>query len=323
MKQNKLVIVIAVLLILIVVLFMAYDFFVDNKQTDKNIYEFNLDKFNEIDSTLITFKEIQQIKPDLEQLRAVAIDKNDKIYITGKNKILVYNNGGELLNSIVTGVEALCMTIDLDNNIYLGVRDHVEIWNTEGIELQNWPVINDKTVITSIAVTESSVFVADAGNKVVYHFDLSGNLVNEIGRKDEQKGIQGFVIPSPYFDLAIGRDGELWVVNSGRHQLESYDKEGNQISSWKKTSMGLDGFSGCCNPSHIAILPNGSYVTSEKGIVRVKIHKPSGEFESVVAAPAQFDKETKGLDLAVDSEERIVIIDPKKEIVRIFQKEKS
>lgn len=322
MKQNKLIIIVAVFLILIVVLFMAYDFFVENKQSEKNVYEFNLDKFNEVDTTLIEFKEVQQIQPDIEQLRAVATDNNDQIYITGKDKILIYDKDGNLQNSIATGVEALSMTIDQDNDIYLGVRDHIEIWNVNGSQISKWPTISEKTVITSIAVTESSVFVADAGNKIVYHFDLDGNLINEIGRKDESKGIQGFVIPSPYFDLAIGRDGELWVVNSGRHQLESYDKEGNQISSWKKTSMGLDGFSGCCNPSHIAILPNGSYVTSEKGLVRVKIHNPSGEFESVVAAPEQFDKETKGLDLAIDSEERIIVLDPKKGIVRIFQKNK-
>jgi len=134
----------------------------------------------------------------------------------------------------------------------------------------------------------------------------------KIGRKDSIAGIDGFIIPSPYFDIAIGRDGELWVVNSGMHQLESYDKEGNQISSWKKTSMRLDGFSGCCNPSHIAILPNGSFVTSEKGIERVKIHEPSGKFKSVVAAPQQFEKGTRGLDLAIDSENRIIILDPKK-----------
>lgn len=323
MKQNKLVIIFAVLLILVVVVFMAYDFFMENKQSDKNVYEFNLEKFKEVDSTLIEFTEVQQIKPEIDQLRAVAVSQDDHIFITGKDKILIYEKDGKLLNTIFTDVEALSMTIDANNNIYIGARDHIEIWNADGNQLHKWPLISEKTVITSIAVDESSVFVADAGNKIVYHFDLDGNLINEIGRKDESKGIQGFVIPSPYFDLAIGRDGELWVVNSGRHQLESYDKEGNQISSWKKTSMGLDGFSGCCNPSHIAILPNGSYVTSEKGLVRVKIHSPSGEFESVVAAPEQFDKETKGLDLAIDSEERILVLDPKKGIIRIFQRNKQ
>ncbi len=84
--------------------------------------------------------------------------------------------------------------------------------------------------------------------------------------------------------------------------------------------MGLDGFSGCCNPSNFVILPNGSFVTSEKGIIRVKIHNPAGEFETVVATPNQFEKGTTGLDLAVDSDGRILVLDPKKGMVRIFSK---
>ena len=100
--------------------------------------------------------------------------------------------------------------------------------------------------------------------------------------------------------------------------LTDYNKYGEMVSSWKRTSMQLDGFSGCCNPSHIAMLSNGSFVTSEKGIERVKIHLPSGEFSCVVASPDQFEPETRGLDLAVDSEDRIFVLDPKKKLVRIY-----
>jgi len=83
--------------------------------------------------------------------------------------------------------------------------------------------------------------------------------------------------------------------------------------------MQLDGFGGCCNPSHVAMLSDGSFVTSEKGLERVKIHLPSGDFKSVVAAPSQFDEGTKGLDLAVDSKDRILVLDPSRKMVRIFE----
>ncbi len=299
---------------------MAYDFFGGFDKSDKNVYEYKLDHLKKVDSSVVDYKEFQQLVPEIEVLKGVAIDKEDNIYVTGKDKIIIYDNKGYLLKEINTGVDALCITIGEGDNIFLGVKDHIEIWDSEGNQKSSWETFNPKVIITSIAILDSSVFVADAGNKIVYHYDLEGNILNEIGRKDSLTGIQGFIIPSPYFDVAIGRDGELWVVNSGRHQLESYDKDGNQISSWKRTSMQLEGFSGCCNPSHIAILPNGSFVTSEKGIVRVKIHEPSGEFSSVVATPQQFDKGTRGLDLAVDSENRIIVLDPKKRLIRIFKK---
>ncbi len=322
MKQNKIIIAIGIFVILAVLTLMVIDFFGGFSKPEINYYEFKLDNLEKIDSSLVNYSEIQQFAPDIEKLRAVAIDNNDNIYVTGKDKILVYDKNGNLVKEINTEVEALSIKISIANDIFLGVRDHIQIWDSNGGLKDKWEILNDRVIITSIATTEASVFVADAGNKIVYHYDYNGNLINEIGRKGSVKEIQGFIIPSPYFDIAIGREEELWVVNSGRHQLEAYDKEGNQKSSWKKTSMGLDGFSGCCNPSHIAILPNGSFVTSEKGIVRIKIHQPSGEFESVVATPKDFDNATRGLDLAVDSENRIIVLDPKKGMIRIFEKDK-
>ena len=320
MNSNKTIITIAIIFIIAIVTFMALDFFGDFNKANKNVYDYKLDNFIIVDSSLINYKEVLQIAPELEVLKAVTIDQNDNIYVSGDNSIFIYNNEGNLIKEIITGTNALSITVSHFGDIFLGAEDHIEVWNSNGIQKNIWETLNPNVLITSIANIDSSVFVADAGNKIVYHYDLEGNLLNEIGRKDSIAGIDGFIIPSPYFDIAIGRDGELWVVNSGMHQLESYDKEGNQISSWKKTSMRLDGFSGCCNPSHIAILPNGSFVTSEKGIERVKIHEPSGKFKSVVAAPQQFEKGTRGLDLAVDSKNRIIILDPKKGRVRIFDK---
>jgi len=203
------------------------------------------------------------------------------------------------------------------------MTDHIEVVDNEGNLLSNWEILNDQVYITSIALDEKSVFVADAGNKIVYHYDRNGKLLNEIGRKDPVKGIPGFIIPSPYFDLAVGREGQLWVVNPGRHAFEAYTADGDLISSWAKTSMQVDGFSGCCNPSHIALLEDGNFVTSEKGIERVKIHHPSGEFRCVVAGPEKFDEGTTGLDLAVDSQGRIFVLDPKKGMVRIFEKKEK
>ncbi|PLX05340.1 MAG: hypothetical protein C0595_00010 [Marinilabiliales bacterium] len=319
MEKNKIIIGIAILVILAVVGFMAADFFMGFDKPEKNVYEFNLDDFTSVDSSLVNYTEVQDFKPDVEKMKAVDVDQDDNIYVAGKDKILIYDKDANLLKQINTGAEALSMKVSDSKEIYLGTRDHIEIWNSEGDKKDSWEVRNDKVVITSIALADSSVFVADAGNKIVYHYDLYGNFINEIGRKDSIKGIQGFVLPSPYFDVAIGRDNELWVVNSGRHQFEAYDKYGNLKSSWKKTSMNLDGFSGCCNPSNMAILPNGSFVTTEKGIVRIKVHKPSGEFESVVATPGQFDKGTRGLDIAIDSENRVIVLDPMRGLIRIFQ----
>ena len=44
---------------------------------------------------------------------------------------------------------------------------------------------------------------------------------------------------------------------------------------------------------------------------------------SVVAGAEQFDEGTVGLDLAVDSNQRIFVLDPKRKRVRIFAKKEA
>ncbi len=320
MKGNKIIIPIAIVLLFAITGFMALDFFGAFDKPNENPYEYNLDTFKEVKQQDISHQEVQQIPVEIEALRAIAVDKDDYIYVSGNNKLIKYDKTGKLVLEVETSMEAFCMTISEKGKLYLGSRKEIQVYTLSLDLMDTWKIHAENAILTSVAVNKQNIFLADAANKIVYRYNLQGEFLNEIGRKDPNQGIDGFVIPSPYFDVAIGRDGELWAVNSGRHQLESYQDDGQLISSWKKSSMGVDGFSGCCNPSHIAILANASFVTSEKGIERIKITSPTGEFLSVVAPPKAFDLGTKGIDLAVDSEDRIIAIDPKRKQIRIFTK---
>ena len=176
------------------------------------------------------------------------------------------------------------------------------------------------TFITSIAVDKSDLYAADAQNRIIWKINRSTREIKKIGAQNPDKEIPGFIISSYHFDLALDPDGFLWVVNPGRHQLENYLSNGNFRTSWGKTSMSIEGFCGCCNPTDITIMDNGYFVTSEKGIPRVKIYDQIGDLFAVVAGPEKFEKGTIGLDLAVDSRQRIYILDPKKKQIRIFRK---
>jgi len=62
-------------------------------------------------------------------------------------------------------------------------------------------------------------------------------------------------------------------------------------------------------------------VTVEKGVARVKIYGAEGKFESVVAQPTDFavaDNEVLA-DVAVDSQDRILILDPASKDIRIYE----
>jgi hypothetical protein len=298
---------------------MSWDLFFKEEEKAGNPYEYKMDKLKQVDTNLLCYKETLSIPILDDKIHGVAVDSSDNIYVTAENKVLAFNNKGDSLSSFNVDGVPYCISFDKAQKIYLSFKDHIEIYDKSGQQLSKWDTINSAAYITSIAVDDESVFLADAGNKRVYQYDHNGRFINEMGRRNKEKGIPGLFIPSPYFDVLIGRDGEIWAINTGRHSFEAYDKQGNLTSSWQRRSMEIDGFSGCCNPTHVAMLSDGSFVTTEKGLERVKIHYANGDLKCVVAKPNQFISGTTGLDAAVDSKDRIIILDPGKKAVRVFE----
>ena len=289
-----------------------------NQKAPTNPYEYSLKDFKHIDESQFCYQEAEVFVPDIKKLVAIAIDQDDQLYLTGSGKVQIYNKNLELVNQFDLTKPARSIAVSTDGKIYLGISDHVEIWSQQGKLLGSWEAFAPKSIITSIAIDEESIYVADAGKKLVLKYDKDGKLLAELGAKDKLTKRLGFLIPSGYFDVAIGREGQLWAVNPGMHAFEAYDESGEMISSWHKTSMDLDGFSGCCNPSHFAMLSNGDFITSEKGLVRVKVIGPDGNVKCAVAGPEDFDEKEVGIDLAVNSNDDIFMIVPGKNEVRKF-----
>ncbi len=316
--KHRIILIASLVLLLAVIGYMVFDLFYSDSNRTDNPYDYGLAELRKSDSTLIDYKEILQFPVGLSEIYGIATDQSNRIYVTGSNAVEVYSPEGDQLLVLPFQDTAYCITISQDGEIILGMEDHLEFMNPQGEIVNRWEPVSEKSIFTSVATDGTYVFVADAGEKIVYRYNLDGELLNRIGEKDSLNGISGFVIPSPYFDLGLGRDGELWVVNSGQHLFEAFRPNGTLISTWGKASMDVEGFCGCCNPSHFAILSDGSFVTSEKGIERIKIYLPSGEFNCLVAAPNQFDEGTRGMDLTVDSNGRIIVLDSWRKQVRIF-----
>lgn len=321
MKQ-KIIIISSIVLLLALVAFMVKDFFFNNPG-NSNPYKFELDSLRTGDTVKPAYTETLQFKVSQEEIHGIATDADSRIYVSGKNAVEIFDPSGKAENKFKIDGTAQCISIDEKGNIVLGMQDHIEIWNNRGEQLSNWNSLGADAVITSIAARGNYIFVADAGQKVVYSFDTKGNLRNKIGLKDPATGVPGFIVPSPYFDLSFSNDGNLWVVNPGRHSFEKYSFEGKLLTSWGKASMAMEGFCGCCNPSNFAMIYDSLFVTSEKAIERIKIYNADGSFRSLVATPGQFEEGTKGLDLAVDKQMRILVLDPVKMLGRIFEPKKQ
>jgi len=288
-----------------------------------------------IDPNLILYEEsLEPINTGFTSTHAVALDSQGSIYIAGDKAVRIFTESGNLLDEIVLPGVPRSLTVADDGKIYIGIIDHIEVYSRQGKQLASWDSLGRRVLLTSIAVSKNDVFVADAGNRIVLHYDTNGKLINRIGGKDADRNIPGFVVPSPYFDLVMRRDELLRVVNPGLHRIEAYTFDGDFEFSWGKFSSNIEGFCGCCNPINIAVLSDDSFVTCEKGLARIKIYDPEGAFVGVVAGLEQFGVtahvctipeqcQSGGFDVAVDAQDRIFILDTFKNIVKIFSRKKA
>ena len=290
-----------------------------------------------VDPNLILYEEsAQPINTGFANSRGIAVDSHGSIYVVGDKAIRIFADSGDLLGEVKLADAPRCLAAADDSKIYVGMKNHVEVYDGQGKHLANWQNLGDDAVLTNIAVWKSDVFVADAGHRIVLRYDVAGRLVNRIGEKNKDKNIPGFVVPSPHFDLAVGGDGLLRVVNPGHHRIEAYTFDGDLEFWWGQFSSDVRGFCGCCNPVNFAILEDGSFVTCEKGLIRVKIYSPEGDFVGVVAGPEQLVKEgashicettaecqTGSFDVAVGPRGQIFVLDTIKNVVRTFTRKKE
>ncbi len=286
-----------------------------------------------VDPALILYDELaESIKTGLEATRAIAVDNGGNVYVAGGAKVVVFDGAGQQINKFDFGGDVGCIALGRDGLVFAGVKDHVEVVSPDLSKRVSWGSLGDRAVLTSIAIDEDYVFVADAGNRVVVRYDMQGEVVGYIGRRDEDRNIGGFVIPSPYFDIAVADDGLLRVVNPGAHRIEAYTFDGDLEFSWGKAGSDIEDFCGCCNPVNFAIASDGSFITCEKGLDRVKVYGADEKFVGVVAGPEQLigkgnaavcqtpaQCQSGGFDVAVDAAGKVYVLDTIKNVVRIFE----
>lgn len=271
-----------------------------------------------VPENMIIAKEASRFPTGLTELRALAVGPEDRIYAAGDKALVVLASDGKQISKIDLGAVPNCVGVGGDGTTYVGLMDHIEVFDAKGAKKAVWEKSGSTTWLTSIAVAADGVYAADFGNKTVVHLDKDGKLIGRLGGAGPNPGTGKYEVPSPYFDVAIDPHGKPWVAHVGKNRIESYKDDGSVDVTMGKQGNNLQGFSGCCNPSHISIRKDGSFVTSEKGLVRVKIHKPDGELVGVVAPAKDFEKGIHGLDLAVDSKDRILVLDPATKSVRVY-----
>jgi hypothetical protein len=287
-----------------------------------NPFAYDVSRLEKTDPKLIGYEQVARWRTPRQEPRAIAAGPDGQIWIAAGNYVTATSPDGQRGLEIALSEPARAVSVARDGAVFVSLRNHLEVFSAKGERKAAWEAPDKKAWFTGIAVSDNAVFATDAGNRVLLRYDRAGKLTARLGLKDKDRNIAGFIVPSPYFDVALGGDGVLRVTNPGRHRVDLFTQDGDFELSWGEATMGIKGFCGCCNPIHLALLPDGRVVTCEKGLPRVKVYSAHGDFETVVAGPESFPENAKactakglgdctqgGLDAAVLADGRIAILD--------------
>jgi hypothetical protein len=291
----------------------------------------------EIPEDLLAYSESRRINVSLKIPTAVATAQDGDVYVIGDNAVeMIRPDDSRSVFTLNTAPTCLAVVEDDDSTprrIYVGGGRRITVLDEKGEVIEQWPQIHAKSILTAMTVAGDNIFVADAGQKLVLRYDRSGKLIGTIGETDLERPMPGFVIPSPHFDLAAAPDAELLhVANPGMRRVEAYNYDGELQTYWGREGPRLADFFGCCNPAHLTLMDDGKFITSEKGIPRIKVYTETGELLHVVAGPnelgvpagalgdARGNQQERVFDIAVDQAGKVLVLDSRQRQVIVFER---
>jgi hypothetical protein len=282
--NKKVTTILSVLIILVFIGYIVYDTAKPAAQTKSEIT-------NPLTPDIPdAWKISREFKVNEGSLKAVTVSKKGNIYLGGDSFVTCYDKELNLIWNVKTP-SAITSLANFGDTIFASTMEQILVMSSAGKILNEWGPYGDSCLITSVGSNKKYVAIADAGNKIVYILDKGGEVKTMIGQNDKQ-----FDIPSPYFDVALDDNNDLFTANPGLHRIETRSIDGKVKSYFGEAGTAPEYFCGCCAPPHFAVIPEG-FVTSEKGINRIKILNNKGEFVEFVNSKNNFIK-SEPLDLA-------------------------
>ena len=214
------------------------------------------------------------------RLSSVAVSPGGIIYLGGDSFVKAVNNDLSEIWRLETDRQITALSVSGDT-VFASTTETILLISVSGTLITEWGPYESNSIITSVYSGKQYLVFADAGNKLVYILKKNGELHSMLGQAEEK-----FVVPSPYFDVALS-DDLLFIANTGHRRIETWTADGKKLSQFGEPGTAPGAFCGCCNPSHFAIIPQG-FVTTEKGINRIKILDHSGNFVEFVSSQNDF-----------------------------------
>ncbi len=256
----------------------------------------------------------------LQKPYGVAVDKNDKVYVTESNggKIFVFDLKNSKLTFIMNGslIMPIGVAVDSLNNIYVSdvKLKTVLVFDAKG-ELkrsfgENGEIENPAGL--AIDTKLKRIYVSDSKAHAVKIYTLDGKFIFSFGKRGSGDG--EFNYPT---NIAIDKNGNIYVVDTMNARVEVFNSEGKYL--WKFGSLG-DSPGQFTRPKGIALDSQENIYVVDAAFNNFQIFDKEGKLLMHVGGlgkePGNF---WLPAGIYIDKDDRIFVVDPSNSRVQIFQ----
>jgi hypothetical protein len=255
--------------------------------------------------------------PFQRSLAGVAVGAGTVIHALADDEVRAFAANGEFLRAWPAPPGATCLAVGPDGHVYLGSLGQVDIYTYDGHRVGGFHAGDEghPAAITAIKAFHDEVLVGDAAARCIRRYDRTGRPMGMVGNQDRT---HGFMLPNRSLDFDVDAHGVIHATDTGRHRVARWRLDGTLASTFGKFGhANPEDFVGCCNPVNLALAPDGTVVTGEKLVARVKVYASSGRLLGVIGTE-HFDQKATHLFLAVDANGRILAGDPISREVKVF-----
>ncbi|MCA9400747.1 MAG: 6-bladed beta-propeller [Candidatus Omnitrophica bacterium] len=277
----------------------------------------------------------QETIPAELALSDVQLSPNAEVFTLSQRNHMVVRHGG--VNQVIgsRGREdgqfnaPAAIHYGWDNRIYVADtgNNRIQIFDQDGVFEYAFGQRGSKTgefnAPQGVAVnSRGMIFVADSNNHRIQMFNKDGIFFRTFGRRsnagrDEIPQDGTFETPTA---LAIDILDRLYVVDQGNHRIQTFDANGELISSMGGFGESVGEFN---IPVDIAVDQEGFVYVADQGNHRIQVFPPTGQspviFGSVGVGYGQFE-ELSGVAV---SQNQLYVTDEKSDGIRVYRFEKN
>jgi hypothetical protein len=253
------------------------------------------------------------------RLAGLACGSDGEVWAAGDAIVRQHDRNGNPLSDFE--LERAPWSIGFDpasRGLWLGFEGEVVSYSPTGQRLSSFRDESRLGRITAIKRVDDLVIVGDAGGRCLRAYTLDGRWLRDIGNKNRT---QGLLIPNGVVDFDVDRrTNTLLAANPAKHRVERYTVEGELLGFWGHFGMHDDvHFSGCCNPTNIAVADDGNVLVTEKAPPRVKQYAADGRLIAATAKGELFNPQAKNMCLAA-ANDRVYVADTARLAVLVLER---